>query len=703
MRNNRRIQDRGASEVIGTVLLISIVVLVASIVAVAVLSQPQAQKIPSVSALISNQSQIVYIKHDGGDSLANGTYEILVDGTDVTSSINTPSTWSIGDTLTYTKPGTTPPSTVQIVYTGAGSPTVIAASYFGMISAAGSVTVTPTSTPTIYYNITASASAGGGISPFGTVAVMSGATQTFTITPNYGYSIANVLIDGSSVGSVSSYTFTNVTTTHTIAASFATSSNTITASAGTGGSISPSGSVNVAFGSNQTFTISPNTGYSITGVLVDGSSVGSVSSYTFTNVTATHTIAASFAINTYTITASAGNGGSISPSGSVNVAYGSNQTFTISPNTGYSITGVLVDGSSVGSVSSYTFTNVTATHTIAASFTTIPVYSSLSPISGPVAGGTIVTILGSGFTGATSVTFGSTAATSFTINSDSQITATTPAHAAGVVSVVITTPGGTATGTNAFTYNTPVIKSFTSSTTWTVPSGVSTVQYLIVGGGGGGGRYGGGGGGGGVVTSTLSVTSGTVETVTIGAGGTAGPNSGTGQGGNGGNSVFATITAAGGGGGGSARTGGTPSGLSGGSGGGAIETGSAIGTANPAGEGYAGGSGVTTAAHYYGGGGGGGGALGGSVTTGSTIAGTGGTGYTSSISGTSTTYAGGGGGGAYTGGTAGSAGSGGGGAGGAGGTAGKAGTANTGGGGGGGGSTGNGGAGGSGIIIIQYY
>jgi alpha-tubulin suppressor-like RCC1 family protein len=146
---------------------------------------------------------------------------------------------------------------------------------------------------------------------------------------------------------------------------------TINAEAGANGSISPSGNVMVNYGADQTFTITPNTGYQITDVLVDGSSVGPVTSYTFTNVTAGHTITASFTANTYTIIVTVGAGGSISPSGSVKPNYGADQTFTITPNTGYQIADVLVDGSSVGPVTSYTFTNVTAGHTITASFTTM--------------------------------------------------------------------------------------------------------------------------------------------------------------------------------------------------------------------------------------------------------------------------------------------------------------------------------------------
>lgn len=73
-----------------------------------------------------------------------------------------------------------------------------------------------------------------------------------------------------------------------------TTSYTITASAGTGGSIDPSGKVSVTSGSDKKFTITPADGYVIADVLVDGKSVGAVSSYTFEKVKASHTISASF-------------------------------------------------------------------------------------------------------------------------------------------------------------------------------------------------------------------------------------------------------------------------------------------------------------------------------------------------------------------------------------------------------------------------
>ena len=67
-----------------------------------------------------------------------------------------------------------------------------------------------------YYTIKATAGAGGSISPSGNVSVREGRDQTFTITPDNGYAVSNVKIDGKSIGAVKSYTFENVSRTHTI-------------------------------------------------------------------------------------------------------------------------------------------------------------------------------------------------------------------------------------------------------------------------------------------------------------------------------------------------------------------------------------------------------------------------------------------------------------------------------------------------------
>lgn len=147
---------------------------------------------------------------------------------------------------------------------------------------------------------------------------------------------------------------------------------TITPTAGVNGHIYPSGLTVVNYGGNQTVTISPNTGYHVADVQVDGTSIGTITSYIFNYITANHTINASFAVNTYTIVATAGANGTITPSGSTTVTYGATQTYTIRPNIDYHVADVLVDGSSVGALTSYTFTNVTANHSISASIAATP-------------------------------------------------------------------------------------------------------------------------------------------------------------------------------------------------------------------------------------------------------------------------------------------------------------------------------------------
>lgn len=82
----------------------------------------------------------------------------------------------------------------------------------------------------------------------------------------------------------------------------------------------------------------------------------------------------------------------------------------------------------------------------------VPTITSVSPATGPTTGGTLVTITGTGFTGATSVKFEATNAPSYTVNSSTSITATAPAGAAGTVNVSVTTLGGKATITNGYTY-----------------------------------------------------------------------------------------------------------------------------------------------------------------------------------------------------------------------------------------------------------
>ncbi len=225
------------------------------------------------------------------------------------------------------------------------------------------------------YEITVNAGANGTIAP-ATATYAYGATPTFAITPNAGYVITDVTVDGASVGAVSTYTFTALTADHTIAATFAAAQFSIVATAGNGGTITPAGTTNMAYNGNQTYTISANNGYHVSDVFVDGASVGAVTSYSFTGVTANHTIYAAFEANEYTVTVNQPANGSITP-GTTTVLFGATPSFVITPNMGYNVTAISVNGSnvnlsnvpSVNGVYTYTFAAVNANQTITATMT----------------------------------------------------------------------------------------------------------------------------------------------------------------------------------------------------------------------------------------------------------------------------------------------------------------------------------------------
>ncbi|MBB3696904.1 T9SS type A sorting domain-containing protein [Flammeovirga yaeyamensis] len=226
------------------------------------------------------------------------------------------------------------------------------------------------------YTITVTQGENGTITP-GTIDVTEGEAQTFEITASEGYEISDVLVDGTSVGQVSEYTFENVMSTHTITASFTEvvlPTYTITVTQGENGTITPS-TIDVTEGDDQTFEIVPSEGYEISDVLVDGASVGQVSTYTFENVMSTHTITASFTevevpIEKFTITVIQTENGNITPE-TMEVVAGQNQTFVISANEGYEIEELLIDDELVEVSESYTFTDVQADHTISAIFVEI--------------------------------------------------------------------------------------------------------------------------------------------------------------------------------------------------------------------------------------------------------------------------------------------------------------------------------------------
>lgn len=145
---------------------------------------------------------------------------------------------------------------------------------------------------------------------------------------------------------------------------------TITTDAGANGAITPSGSVSVTANDTPTFTIVPDTGYQVDEVRVDLAQVTLTdNTYTFPAVSANHDIEATFSLLTYTVTASAGDHGSITFSGANTVNYNGDITFEVTPDDGYEVDTVTVDGAAATLTDDrYTFSGVTQNHTISVTF-----------------------------------------------------------------------------------------------------------------------------------------------------------------------------------------------------------------------------------------------------------------------------------------------------------------------------------------------
>jgi hypothetical protein len=247
------------------------------------------------------------------------------------------------------------------------------------------------------FNVTASSNAGGTVSP-ATQTVICDGTATVTIAPNNGFMILTIYDNGSPVSPTTSYVIEDVEEDHNVVVTFGPAIFTIEATAGPNGTISPSGSVPVNYLADQTFTITPDPCFAILDLTVDGVPVTPTDTYTFTGVTADHTISVNFTPSTPVITASVEEeGGVIIPNGSVSVECGGEQEFEIIPDACHMIEDIEIDGidipfddpnlewegipGGVGVAAEYYFSEVTEDHTITAEFE-IAIFN-VTTIAGP--------------------------------------------------------------------------------------------------------------------------------------------------------------------------------------------------------------------------------------------------------------------------------------------------------------------------------
>jgi hypothetical protein len=227
------------------------------------------------------------------------------------------------------------------------------------------------------FTVTVTHNTGGHLAQEGEVSVEQGATFSDVITADEGYVTGLATIDGVlGTGPNSAIVISNVQADHTVYVEFATALYAVTLASNYFPclvTLSPLhyGYRNYAAGTVVTITAVPSSGYrffSWTGDITGGTNPQTPT------MASNISIGAVFVMpNTYVITPSAGANGSIYPSAQTQAELGAQYNFTFTPDSGYAVADVLVDGSSVGTPSSYAFTNVSADHTISVTFEAITV------------------------------------------------------------------------------------------------------------------------------------------------------------------------------------------------------------------------------------------------------------------------------------------------------------------------------------------
>jgi hypothetical protein len=305
----------------------------------------------TVSAVVSDTWTLHYTAGTGG-SIAGSSTQVVVNASDGTTVTATPGvgyhfvSWSDG------------------VLTAARRDTNVTTDK--SVSAAFAI-----DTFTLHYTAGAHGSIVGSATQ---VVDYGGNGSVVTATPATGYHF----VSWSDGGLTAARHGLNVTADKSVSASFAINTYTLQYNAGAHGSIVGSATQAVDFGSNgTTVTAAPGVGYHF----VSWSDGVLTAARADLSVAANLTVTASFALDTFAIVPSAGAHGSISPSTTQTVDYGSDATFTITPSGGYHVANVLVDGVSVGAVTSYTFQDVIDDHTISATFASNLVKTTISIVA----------------------------------------------------------------------------------------------------------------------------------------------------------------------------------------------------------------------------------------------------------------------------------------------------------------------------------
>ena len=224
------------------------------------------------------------------------------------------------------------------------------------------------------YPITAQISDHGVMTNLGTTYIEHGDNKTYTFSAQPGYEVKYVYVDGLNKPAAildGFYTFYDVTAPHTLNVIVKPVDYYIKAEATAGGYITPLGNIPVTYQGSLAFTFAALPGYEIEKVLIDdvvNIEAAENGAFAFVNIDASHTIKVCFKISRYQIKATNGIGGAILPTGITEITHFDNITYTITPDEEYKISYIMVNGTNMGALETFTFSNVLTDGDIEAHF-----------------------------------------------------------------------------------------------------------------------------------------------------------------------------------------------------------------------------------------------------------------------------------------------------------------------------------------------
>lgn len=195
--------------------------------------------------------------------------------------------------------------------------------------------------------------------------VLYNANKDIIFTTDQGHRIKTLELDGTPVVGTNKISLREIKEDHTIVVEFEEIYFTITVTNVIGnGTVTPGDSIEVPYGDNKNYSFTPDDGYKIKEIKIDGKAIEIVNSYMFYNVTENHTVSVEFEKMLHTIHVICGAGGTTTLPEENILEHRSELMCRFTPDPGFRVQEVLVDGKSVGSMESYFFGNVSTDHTI---------------------------------------------------------------------------------------------------------------------------------------------------------------------------------------------------------------------------------------------------------------------------------------------------------------------------------------------------